>query len=281
MTLAGSSTTAPPSDAFRFGKNWQRYLAKSFDSDRARIAAGSLVELVGDLNGRSFLDIGSGSGMFSLAAHRAGAREVVSFDVDPESVAATRSLQRASGSPSNWRVLQRSVLDQALAREIAPADVVYSWGVLHHTGDMWRAIANAARLVSPGGLLAIAIYNRVTSGLLTSKRWWQIKRAYNHAPRPAQIAMEISYGAYWALSCLRSGTNPARIARDYRESRGMALATDLVDWLGGYPYEFATPGEIAEFCEGQCGLVCEKVIAIGRDQTGNNQFVFKRPPPTS
>jgi SAM-dependent methyltransferase len=273
---AGHPLVAPPSDAFRFGRNWQRYLSEHFDPGREQIAAESLIELVGDLRGKSFLDVGCGSGLFSLCAHKAGAASVLSLDVDPDSVAATRSLHEQAGAPSNWRVMHRSILDADLLAELEPADVVYSWGVLHHTGAMYEAIGNAARLVAPGGLFAIAIYNRVVARWLDSDRWLQIKRTYNHVPRIAQRAMEAAYGAYWLLACLRNRENPVRVARDYRESRGMALWTDMLDWLGGYPYEFATVDEIVSYCEQRCGLRSLKTLPLTSRDTGNNQFVFIR-----
>lgn len=272
-----SATVAPPRGAFRFGRNWQRYVSAYLDPDRERIAAESLSELVGDLRGKTFLDIGCGSGLFSMCAHRAGAAEVVSLDVDPDAVAATRALHARAGAPDGWRVLHRSILAGELRHELEPADVVYSWGVLHHTGEMYTAIRNAAALVKPGGLFAIAIYNRVTDGWLTSARWWQIKRAYNHSSDSIQYLMELTYTVYWALGCLSSGENPWRVAREYRQSRGMALRTDIVDWLGGYPYEFATSEEITDFCEMSCGLRSVKALPVGARDTGNNQFIFERP----
>jgi SAM-dependent methyltransferase len=268
--------SAPPPDAFHFGRNWQRYVSGYLDPDRERIAAESLSDLVGDLQGKRFMDIGCGSGLFSLCAHRAGASEVVSLDVDGDAVASTRLLHSRAGSPDNWHVLHRSILDSRLPAELAPADVVYSWGVLHHTGDMYAAIANAAELVKPGGQFAIAIYNRVTGRWLDSQRWLRIKRAYNHAPRIGQIAMELAYGLYWLLGRLRGRQNPFRVAREYRQSRGMALRTDLIDWLGGYPYEFATARQIIDFCERSCGLHSTKVIPEQGGGSGNNQFVFER-----
>jgi SAM-dependent methyltransferase len=274
---ATSPTVAPPPDAFRFGRNWRRYVSSYLDPDRERIAAESLQELVGDLRGKTFLDIGCGSGLFSMCAHRAGAAEVVSLDVDPDAVAATRELHAQSGAPEAWRVLHRSILAAELRDELQPADVVYSWGVLHHTGDMYPAIRNAAALVKPGGLFAIAIYNRATRRWLDSERWRRIKRAYNHAPRLGQIAMELGYALYRSLGCLRTRQSPLRVAREYRQSRGMAPWTDLVDWLGGYPYEFATAQEIVDFCERSCGLRCVKVDPVSEADTGNNQFVFERP----
>lgn len=266
----------PPRDAFRFGQNWQRYVDGYLDQDRERIAAQSLRDLVGDLQDKTFLDIGCGSGLFSLCAYRAGAARVVSLDVDADAVESTHRLHARAGHPDGWTILHRSILDPILAEDVHPADVVYSWGVLHHTGDMYPAIRNAAALVAPGGSLAIAIYNRVTDGWLNSDRWWQIKRAYNHTPRRGQVAMEALYGMYWFMGRLLSRENPFREAREYRRSRGMALRTDLVDWLGGYPYEFATVDEIVDFCEGPCGLRRRKVIPEPGGGTGNNQFVFER-----
>lgn len=275
------SPASPPPDAFRFGRNWQRYVGTYLDSDRERIAAESLRDLVGDLRGKTFLDIGCGSGLFSLCAHRAEARQVVSIDVDPDAVAATRELWSKAGAPNTWTVLHRSILDLKTVAELEAAQVVYSWGVLHHTGDMYTAIRNAAGLVEPGGLFAIAIYNRVTEGRLTSQRWLRIKRAYNRVPRFVQVAMEAAYALYWSLGMLRSGESPLRAAREYRRSRGMALWTDLVDWLGGYPYEFATAEEIISFCERECGLRKLRVLPVPARGTGNNQFVFECPTPPS
>jgi SAM-dependent methyltransferase len=269
---------APPPDAFRFGRNWQRYVEGHLDEDRERIAAQSLRDLVGDLEHKTFLDVGCGSGLFSLCAYRAGAAHVVSFDVDADAVESTHRLRARAGWPDNWTILHRSILDPTLAEDVHPADVVYSWGVLHHTGDMYAAIRNAAALVAPGGILAIAIYNRETDRWLDSERWWRIKRAYNHTSRAGQIAMEALYGVYWLGGRLRRREDPVRVAREYRRSRGMALRTDLIDWLGGYPYEFASVDEIVGYCEGQCGLRRRKVIPEPTDGAGNNQFVFERGP---
>lgn len=275
---AAPATVAPPPGAFGFGRNWRRYVSSYLDSDRERIAAESLRDLVGNVRGKTFLDIGCGSGLFSLCAHRAEAAEVVSLDVDPDAVAATRELHARAGGPESWRVLHRSILSPELRDELEPADVVYSWGVLHHTGDMYTAIRNAAAFVKPGGLFAIAIYNRVTRRWLDSERWQRIKFAYNRAPRAGQVAMELTYALYYcSRGCLSARQSPWRVAREYRQSRGMALCTDLVDWLGGYPYEFATADEIIRFCEGSCGVRCVRADRLSDVDTGNNQFVFERP----
>ncbi len=277
---ANGQGPAPPSDAFGFGRNWQRYVATYLDSEREQIAAQSLTDLLQvNLDGLTFIDIGSGSGLFSLCACRAGAGRVISLDIDSESVAATRLLRSRAGSPANWQVSHRSILDDDVVEQLPPADVVYSWGVLHHTGDMYHALRNAAAIVAPGGLLAVAIYNRISSGWLDSNRWLVVKRTYNHAPRWAQIAMELAFQGYWLLGRLRSCANPVRVAREYKQSRGMAVRTDLIDWLGGYPYEFATADEIIDFCGRHCGLTLERVVPVPTPASdpGNNQFLFRRP----
>src|SRR2546421_3606687 len=177
MSTPANSSIGPPSDAFRFGENWQRYVSEYLTPERERIAAESLASLIeSDLSGKVFLDIGCGSGLFSLCAHRAGAREVISFDVDRDSVAATRSLHESVGAPESWRVIHGSILDEDLVESLPRADVVYSWGVLHHTGEMWLAIRNAAGLVAEGGLFCIAIYNRATGKFPSdSERWLPVK----------------------------------------------------------------------------------------------------------
>jgi 2-polyprenyl-3-methyl-5-hydroxy-6-metoxy-1,4-benzoquinol methylase len=264
-----------PSDAFAFGENWQRYIDRHLDPARVAIAERSLKDFIGeDLTGKTFLDIGSGSGLFSLCAHRAAA-VVTSIDVDPDSVAATNRLRESAGSPRDWVVLEGSILDLQLVASLSPADIVYSWGVLHHTGDMYTAIRNAASLVIPGGLFCIAIYNRVTGRYFDSERWLRIKRRYNHSPKATRHAMRMWMRFYWLAATLKKGQNPITVARNYTE-RGMAVATDLFDWVGGYPYEFATVEEIKKFCETECGMVTLKAVQLAPRDLGLNHFLFRR-----
>src|SRR5882762_3573849 len=167
-------------ERFEFGQNWRRFLAV-LDDQRIESAAGSLKRMleVEGLQGRSFLDIGSGSGLFSLAARKLGAR-VHSFDYDPQSVACTEELRRRYfPDDRNWIVEEGSVLDQEYLACLGVFDVVYSWGVLHHTGAMWRALENVAPLVKERGQLFISIYNDQGG---PSARWLRVKRTYNTSP---------------------------------------------------------------------------------------------------
>jgi len=128
-------------ERFRFGENWKHFLG-SLNETRIAEAEKSLKEMLQaeKLSGKSFLDVGSGSGLFSLAAKRLGAR-VHSFDYDPESVACTMELRRRYfDEDSDWTIEEGSVLDANYIDALGKFDIVYSWGVLHHTGQMWQAL---------------------------------------------------------------------------------------------------------------------------------------------
>jgi len=259
---------------FAFGENWARFLT-SLSERQIETATSAVSDLVGrDLREKTFIDIGSGSGLSSLAARRLGAR-VFSFDYDPRSVACTQELRRRFfENDATWTVTQGSVLDRAYLATLGQFDVVYSWGVLHHTGQMWNAIENAAHLVRPGGLFAIGIYN-FRGGRRGTATWAKLKRWYCSAPRWQQRAWESAYVTWDLVSMVAVGRNPVRMIREYHRGRGMSWRRDATDWLGGYPYEAATPGEILKFVRGRFDFVLAKQnIDLG---LGVSEFVFESP----
>jgi 2-polyprenyl-3-methyl-5-hydroxy-6-metoxy-1,4-benzoquinol methylase len=262
---------------FEFGRNWRRFLGV-LDATRIGRSEEALASMLGatSLAGHTFLDIGCGSGLSSLAARRLGAR-VCSFDFDRESVACAEELRRRffPGDP-DWTIAQGSVLDSEYMRSLGTFDIVYSWGVLHHTGRMWEGVDAACRSVAPGGRLFIALYNDLGT---RSRRWRLIKRTYNRMPqalRPAFTALAIApQEAKDFMRAMLSG-RPAEYFRSWTtyNKRGMNRWRDAVDWVGGYPYEVATPEEVFDFCRARgFGLTAMKCGGVG---LGCNEFVFER-----
>jgi 2-polyprenyl-3-methyl-5-hydroxy-6-metoxy-1,4-benzoquinol methylase len=259
---------------FEFGKNWQHFL-RSISPGRIREAEQSLQEMLGleALTGLRFLDVGSGSGLFSLAARNLGAR-VVSFDFDPQSVACAQQLRRMYGGDSDWRIEQGSVLDREFLAAMGPFDVVFSWGVLHHTGAMWTAMQNVAPLVKPGGRLFIAIYN--DQGKL-SRAWHRVKRAYNRTPRMLRFVILGPIALYIAAGVTLNdlvARRPLRIFSGSTGGRGMSIWNDIVDWVGGYPFEVAKPEQILDLYL-KLGFCLQRLVTCG-GKLGCNQFVFVR-----
>lgn len=262
-------------ERFRFGDNWAAFLSV-LDDGRIAAAEASLRDMLGRdrLDGVRVLDAGSGSGLFSLAAHRLGA-DVTSFDFDPASVACTTELRRryADGS-ARWRVLEGSVLDASFLASLGTFAIVYSWGVLHHTGSMWDAIDRVSTRAAPGGQLFIALYNDQGP---RSKAWHAVKRTYNRSRvgRAAVMAAFVPYfvGRAAAVDLVR-GKNPLARHRGQLQPRGMSMMHDVVDWLGGLPFEVATPDAVVAFLRTR-GFTIERLITVGGAH-GCNQFVARK-----
>ena len=265
-------------ERFEFGQNWSQFLS-AIDEERIQQAEKSLRNMleVDSLAGKTFLDIGSGSGLFSLAARRLGAR-VHSFDFDPKSVACTRELRKNYFTDDeSWKVEEGSALDGEYMKSLGKFDIVYSWGVLHHTGNLWAAMENAQERVAPGGKFFIALYNDTGS---QSARWLWVKKRYNSLPGLFRTPFAIMVSIPGELKLMAAAVltlNPRRYTdswTNYRRNRGMTKWRDIIDWVGGYPYEVSTADEVFDFCR-ERGFTLTK-LKCGHVGLGCNEFVFVR-----
>ena len=252
---------------FAFGENWSRFLS-ILDEQRIEQAKNSLRAMLKmeTLEGKTFLDIGSGSGLFSLAARSLGAR-VHSFDYDPDSVECAEVLKakRFLDDPQ-WTIERASALDATYLSKLGEWNVVYCWGVAHHTGDMWRALGNVADRVTPAGKLFVAIYN--DQGFI-SRYWLQVKRAYN-SNRTLRLVVTAFHLPYLFLGRLVVRALTGRL----KAARGMSLWYDMIDWLGGYPFEVATPEAVFDFFRKR-GFSLVRLKTCG-NRHGCNEFIFVR-----
>ncbi len=261
---------------FRFGDNWQSY-AKIVDEDRIAEALKGLEKLIpaDGLKAKQFLDIGCGSGLSMLAALRLGASNVKGVDIDQASVDTAHALLSHHAPGEQWQVEQASIFD--LDPEcFGLFDVVYSWGVLHHTGDMWSAISKAGALVKGNGVFIIALYHRTPSCNL-----WRIeKKFYAHTGKWQQWIIRCIYKAAFIAGLLSTGRNPFKYIPGYKGSRGMNWHHDVHDWLGGYPYESTTQSEIVPSLQ-NIGFEVVRIFQASTTRTGIfgagcDEYVFRR-----
>ena len=260
---------------FKFGENWSSY-SSLIDEDRIENSVKGLQKLLSDggVSGKSFLDIGCGSGLHSFAALLLGAKEIIATDLDSDSVATTEKVLAKHGANKPYRVMQVSVFD--LPDKLKQTfDVVYSWGVLHHTGAMVEAICKAAAMVSPDGLFAFALYRKTPyCGLWRAEKKWYSKASL----RQQEIARAI-YVMLFRLGCFVTGRSFKQYVAEYKKMRGMEFLHDVHDWLGGYPYESISPPQVDQLLR-QLGFSLERrfvrsglMNVLG---SGCDEYVYKK-----
>lgn len=266
---------------FSFGENWRDFI-KSLTPKRIIIAKESLENFLRGklpLEGKTFIDVGCGSGIFSLAALKLGAKKVLSIDVDQKSIECVQFLKDREGNQQNWQIKQGSVLNKTFIKTLGEFDVVYSWGVLHHTGDMYQAIKNASTLVKKNGQFYIAIYNDYR-GLIhgKSRSWLKIKKKYNTSNNLMKKIYFWHYFVYLFVGLCLTLKNPFRYIKNYQSARGMSFKHDILDWLGGYPYEFATPVKIITYLSG-LGFTLKNIKTV--NTIGCNEYLFVKNKPVN
>jgi SAM-dependent methyltransferase len=262
-------------ERFPFGENWVNFL-RILSDEQIFEAEKALYAFLGEINlqGKRFLDIGSGSGLHSLVARKLGA-EVVSFDYDLQSVACTQELKaRYFPDDPSWKIEQGSILDREFIDRLGDFDISYAWGVLHHTGVLWQALYNAQRPLKEGGLLFVAIYN--DQGIISAV-WKLVKQFYCSGWLGRVLMSAFFYPAFFLTGLLIDIVrfrNPTTRYYEHKKYRGMSLVHDWRDWLGGYPFEPAEPARIISFYQ-NLGFELVQILPTGFG-FGNNQFLFRR-----
>ena len=262
-------------DAFDFGSNWHSFLSTITD-ERIAVAEQHLrnVLQLGEarLAGKTFLDVGSGSGLFSLAAYRMGAK-VLSLDLDPLAVTCARELREMYGGASNdWEILEGDMLDAPFLESMGRFDVVYAFGSVHHTGDMWQALRNVAGRVAPQGLLYLGIYN--DQGM-RSRMWRVVKQTYCTGTAGKLLIESLFMPYYFLRFCAASVKFRRNYFADYKANRGMSAFHDWRDWLGGYPFEVASFDAVTNTVRDMgFSLAWAMPARGGGEEGGNNQWTF-------
>ena len=262
---------------FEFGRNWSGY-AELIDAERIDQAVSGLERLAGTggLAGKSFLDIGCGSGLHSLSALRLGAARVVAVDLDPHSVATTKQVLSQYAPEKQWEVREQSVFDLD-PQQLGQFDVVYAWGSLHHTGAMYDAWRRAAQLVAPGGILIVALYRKTRLC-----RFWKIEKwLYTKSPASIQRCARTIFVATMRLAFFLARRDFGKYQETYGQAyRGMNYDHDVHDWLGGYPYESVSPAEADRFRQSlefaHIRSFVEARTRVGVFGSGNDEYVWQR-----
>lgn len=252
---------------FDFGLNWEAFSRRQLDTQRLTLAVQSLQSLLQleSLQGMSFLDVGCGSGLFAIAAHQLGATRVTGIDINSRCVTVAEENRKRLAPKARITFLQASALSPESLQSLGLFQIVYAWGSLHHTGALWDGIRNVAKQVLPGGTLVLAIYNKH----ITSPTWKWIKWLYNQLPGWGQQLMTIFFvGIIYIAKFFVTRRNPLN------KQRGMDFWYDVIDWIGGYPYEYATPREVETFVSTQ-GFALRRYIAA-QVPTGCNEFILDK-----
>lgn len=168
-----------------FGRQWNRYEVAHDDEDRATFQAKTGISL-SELAGLRVLDAGCGGGRYCKVAAEADAN-VVGVDYTH---AVNKAAQLCSHLP-NVQFIQADLKRLPFPPE--SFDFVFSIGVMHHDADTRKVFDSVARMVRPGGRMAIWLYRR--------NQWWQewintaLRRRTTAMP-PDQLERWCEWGAW-------------------------------------------------------------------------------------
>lgn len=258
---------------FDFGENWVQFTERALTREKVKQAKNDFIRLTSGINLDNiyFLDVGFGQGLSLLIAKQLGCK-VLGCEINPKCIISlnktmmhfpsikTKEIPIVLGS-----ILEKRILTKLKKRSEQGYGIVHSWGVLHHTGNMKLAIENVSSLVQKNGYLILAIYNKHWS----SPMWKIIKKIYGGSPFVIKkTIIYLLYPFILVAKIIVLRKNP------FEKNRGMDFYYDTIDWIGGYPYEYASVEEISNLVN-TFGF---KLIRIIHTQvpTGCNQYVFQK-----
>lgn len=183
------------------------------------------------VEGKRVLDGGSGSGMVSLGFAALGA-DVTGVDITPKCV--ENGIRRAESLGLSCRFLEGDLTRLDLGETF---DIVYSWGVIHHSADARAAFRCLANHLSPDGEMVLAVYLKTR----LSGFWNFTRRFYRGSPAPLQTAFRRTGSVFLNGVDVVKGRLAGRPRYMMRGTRNEEL---INDWFGVPQRTFHTYDEV-------------------------------------
>jgi ubiquinone biosynthesis O-methyltransferase len=213
-----------------------------------------------EVKGKTVLDAGCGTGVFSIIFARNGAAKVTGIDISPGSLDTARSLKKKFGL-ANAEFRQQDMLRLPFAS--ASFDIVWAWGTVHHTTDPLGAIAELIRVLKPGGSLFLAIYKR------TNVTWVHeiVRKTMIRTPR-------WSWNSLAKAGALALSPIVFLFKKRQKSRKGEKLSELILDWYFVPIRHYYRPEEIRSFLEARKFKIENYLAHSGRFNSSSN-FIFK------
>lgn len=213
-----------------------------------------------EIKGKTVLDAGCGTGVFSIIFARNGAAKVTGIDISPGSLGTARSLKEKFGL-TNVEFREQDMLHLPCAA--ASFDIVWAWGTVHHTTDPLGAIAEFIRVLKPGGSLFLAIYKR------TNVTWMHeiIRKTMIRTPRWSWNVLAKA-GAFVLTPVV------LLFKRRQKSRKGEKLSELILDWYFVPIRHYYRPEEIQVFLERK-NFKIEKYLAHSGRFNSSSNFIYK------